>query len=165
MGQRQTSLLPETITTDHIVRSQIPAIILGDFNMTLDEDTHFRNLIHNKTWYNLAAIGNNEEKQKPSCHVGSNNGSLIDFILTDVTLVDQFRNYQVCKLSNIKDHSLLQVSFNLPHPMQSRTSLRTLPETNIAHENPIFPCKYHQNGGFSMAMLVSGRVIPSKYPS
>ena len=35
----------------------------------------------------------------------------------------------------------------------------TLPETNIAHENPIFPCKYHQNGGFSMAMLVSGRVI------
>ena len=34
----------------------------------------------------------------------------------------------------------------------------TLPETNIARENPIFPCKYHQNGGFSMAMLVSGRV-------
>ena len=34
----------------------------------------------------------------------------------------------------------------------------TLPETNIAHENPIFPCKYHRNGGFSMAMLVSGRV-------
>ena len=30
----------------------------------------------------------------------------------------------------------------------------TLPETNIAHENPIFPSKYHQNGGFSMAMLV-----------
>ena len=35
----------------------------------------------------------------------------------------------------------------------------TLPETNIAHENPIFPGKYHQNGGFSMAMLVSGSVI------
>ena len=30
----------------------------------------------------------------------------------------------------------------------------TLPETNIAHENPIFPGKYHQNGGFPMAMLV-----------
>ena len=24
---------------------------------------------------------------------------------------------------------------------------------------PILPCKYHQNGGFSMAMLVSGRVV------
>ena len=36
--------------------------------------------------------------------------------------------------------------------------LNTLPETNIAHENPIFPGKYHQNDGFSMAMLVSGRV-------
>ena len=34
----------------------------------------------------------------------------------------------------------------------------TLPETNIAHENPIFPGKYHQNGGFSMAMLVYRRV-------
>ena len=30
----------------------------------------------------------------------------------------------------------------------------TLPETNIAHENPSFPGKYHQNGGFSMGMLV-----------
>ena len=30
----------------------------------------------------------------------------------------------------------------------------TLPETNIAHENPIFPGKYHQNDGFSTAMLV-----------
>ena len=30
----------------------------------------------------------------------------------------------------------------------------TLPETNTVHENPIFPDKYHQNGGFSMAMLV-----------
>ena len=39
-------------------------------------------------------------------------------------------------------------------------TLPGLPETNIAHENPIFPCKYHQNGGFSMAMLVSGRVQP-----
>ena len=29
----------------------------------------------------------------------------------------------------------------------------TLPETNIAHENPIFPGKYHQNGGFSMATV------------
>ena len=35
----------------------------------------------------------------------------------------------------------------------------TLPETNIAHENPIFPGKYHQTGGFSMAMLVSGSVV------
>ena len=30
----------------------------------------------------------------------------------------------------------------------------TLPETNIAHENPHLPSKYRQNGGFSMAMLV-----------
>ena len=34
----------------------------------------------------------------------------------------------------------------------------TLPETNIAHENPVFLGKYHQNGGFSMAMLVYRRV-------
>ena len=37
--------------------------------------------------------------------------------------------------------------------------LLIIPETNIAHENPMFPDKYHQNGGFSMAMLVSGSVI------
>ena len=38
-------------------------------------------------------------------------------------------------------------------------AIGTLPETNIAHENPIFPGKYHQNCGFSMAMLVSGSVF------
>ena len=38
----------------------------------------------------------------------------------------------------------------------------TLPETNIAHENSIFPGKYHQNGGFSMAMLVYRRVKPMR---
>ena len=41
----------------------------------------------------------------------------------------------------------------------------TLPETNIAHENPIFPGKYHQNCGFSMAMLVSGRVSYIQIPN
>ena len=40
----------------------------------------------------------------------------------------------------------------------------TLPETNIAHENPIFPGKYHQNCGFSMAMLVSGSVTKKMTP-
>ncbi len=39
----------------------------------------------------------------------------------------------------------------------------TLPETNIAHENPIFPGKYHQNCGFSMAMFVSGRVVTLEF--
>ena len=35
----------------------------------------------------------------------------------------------------------------------------TLPETNSSPMKiPMFPCKYRQKGGFSMAMLVSGRV-------
>ena len=43
-----------------------------------------------------------------------------------------------------------------------KTNLGTLPETNISPMKiPIFPCKYHQNGGFSMAMLVLGRVVVS----
>ena len=37
----------------------------------------------------------------------------------------------------------------------------TLPETNTAYENTICPGKYHQNCGFSMTMLVSGRVSRS----
>ena len=37
----------------------------------------------------------------------------------------------------------------------------TLPETNSSPmKTPLFPCKYHQKGGFSMAMLVLGRVMP-----
>ena len=36
-----------------------------------------------------------------------------------------------------------------------KTKATTLPETSLAHENLIFPGKYHQNCGFSMAMLVA----------
>ena len=43
----------------------------------------------------------------------------------------------------------------IPRPIISST----LPETNSSPMKiPMFPCKYHQNGGFSMAMLVLGRV-------
>ncbi len=38
-------------------------------------------------------------------------------------------------------------------------NLNIIPETKIAHENPIFPGTYHQNGGFSMAMLVYRSVV------
>ena len=41
----------------------------------------------------------------------------------------------------------------------------TLPETNIAHEHPIFLGKYHQNGGFSMAMLVYSGGYHKNQPS
>ena len=37
--------------------------------------------------------------------------------------------------------------------------MATLPETNSSPmKTPMFPCKYHQKGGFSMAMLVLGRL-------
>ena len=40
----------------------------------------------------------------------------------------------------------------------------TLLQTNIAMEISMFRGKSHQNGGFSMAMLVSGRVVLSFQP-
>ena len=38
----------------------------------------------------------------------------------------------------------------------------TLPETNMAHEKPFFPGKYHQNGGFPMGILVY-RSVPIRH--
>ena len=52
------------------------------------------------------------------------------------------------------NHHIITGCYYISYP-----NIRTLPETNIAHENPIFPGKYHQNCGFSMAMLVSGSVL------
>ena len=44
--------------------------------------------------------------------------------------------------------------------VDGRVSDGTLPETNMTShlKTPMFPCKHHQNGGFSMAMLVYRRV-------
>ena len=41
----------------------------------------------------------------------------------------------------------------------------TLPESNSSPMKiPMFPCKFHQHGGFSMAMLVLGRVRIRDFP-
>ena len=57
----------------------------------------------------------------------------------------------------------LQESIRIIQPWESYQflgnwflNILTLKGTNIAHENPMFPGKYYQNGGFSMAMLSSG---------
>ena len=49
----------------------------------------------------------------------------------------------------------LKLHLHLPH-VRRKTNADTLPETNIAHENTIFPGKYHQNAGFSMAFHFQG---------
>ena len=52
--------------------------------------------------------------------------------------------------------------------LKGLASLKLKGATNIAHENPIFPDKIpsniYQNGGFYMAMLVSGSVLTSGFP-
>ena len=53
---------------------------------------------------------------------------------------------------------------HLKQPRLTKKYQVTLPETNIAHENLIFPSKYHQNGGFSMAMLVYRSVSNDHFP-
>ena len=46
-----------------------------------------------------------------------------------------------------------------PRQLPLKTTGFTLPETNSSPmKAPLFPGKYHQKGGFSMAMLVLGRV-------
>ena len=50
-------------------------------------------------------------------------------------------------------------SLSRPNDPEIKHLNDTLPETNIAHENPHVSCKYPQNGGFSMAMLVLGSVF------
>ncbi len=53
---------------------------------------------------------------------------------------------------------------HLKQPRLTKKYQVTLPETNIAHENLIFPSKYHQNGGFSMAMLAYRSVSNDHFP-
>ena len=57
--------------------------------------------------------------------------------------------------SRIEERKLVANQLSFPRNFGSST----LPETNeLPMKIPIFPGKYYQNGGFSMAMLVSGRV-------
>ena len=62
------------------------------------------------------------------------------------------------KLTKIHTNSYTQIYTQKEQMQTFLLFLCTLPETNIAHEIPTFPGKYHQNCGFSMAMLVYRRV-------
>lgn len=134
---------------DQVSRGQIASLLVGDFNMPIHEDSIFAAALHKKSWYNVANIGAPGVREKPTCHVGSSQGSQIDFILTNVALIDQFHNFQVDKISAIKDHSLLQVDLHLPCPMQTRASLRNpikLPELVLpTPEDDLLSCQLGRN--------------------
>ena len=145
-SDRNSNRMLEAITLDQVSRGQIASILVGDFSMPISEDSTLSAALHKLSWYNVACIGAPAEKSKPTCHVGSNQGSLIDYIFTNNALIDQFHiTMRVSKLSTVKDHSLLQVGLHLPCPIQTRTSLRNpikLPELALpSKEDELLTCQ------------------------
>ncbi len=102
------------------------------------------------------------------CDLWPYSPKLVQLILDDPKVAATFRllvRSVTCNRKKIppKNHVASQNSTQKSHETSrwqtflrslAKKNICTLPESKIAHENPIFPCKYHQNGGFSMAMLV-----------
>lgn len=119
-----THELIQAVQYDQISRGQIPYIIMGDFNLEIQDSQNLRQLLQKKFWYDLRPRGTEKESQKATCHKSSS--SLIDHIFVSPSLIDQSYEFHITKLPEFKDHSLVAAKIVCPSPMQVRTSLRAV---------------------------------------
>ena len=135
--------LLDSIVADVVSRGQIPAVILGDFNMTIEESDKFQELLNHNIFMDARQIASSEYRSSPTCYVGPNGGSCIDFLLTTPNIFDLYptlpsHNYQFSKITVLFQSNLpCQHQYN-PEPA-SKTFLNylhfTLPlvMTNCPH--------------------------------
>ena len=115
------------VTKDVVTRGQLPTIILGDFNMPTDESTVLQNLFKGSMFFDARQVATNEFYSTPTCYVGPNGGSCIDYKITPSNLIDLVSNFKVEQLPVFKDHGLVSIQVALPAPIQTRCSLRSVP--------------------------------------
>jgi exonuclease III len=103
--RKQLNELFDAITEDSIARGQIPAIVLGDFNMPISECTKLSTSLSNRTWCDTRNVADAVMYSATTCHVGPSKGSTIDHIFVSPSLFDLIFNFQVKKLAVFKDQS------------------------------------------------------------
>lgn len=137
-----THELIKAIQFDQISRGQMPYLIMGDFNLELQDSQVLRELLQKKFWYDVRSRGIQSETEKATCHKSS--GSKIDHIFVSPSLIDQCYHFQICKFPEFKDHSLVAAKRTCPSSVQTRTSLRSvaaLPQLKAAEvEDSLIPC-------------------------
>lgn len=116
--------LIQSVQYDQISRGQIPFIIIVDFNLEIQDSQNLRQLLQQKFWYDLRSRSAEKEAQKATCHKSS--GSLMDHIFVSPSLIDQSYEFQITKLPEFKDQSLVAAKIVCPSPMQVRASLRAV---------------------------------------
>ena len=116
--------LLKAIQFDRISRGQIPCILMGDFNLELQDSIFLRQSLQQKFWFDLRSTAVSAEADKPTCH--KSKGSQIDHIFISPSLIDQCCDFQIQKLPEFKDHSMVSGKLSCPTSSQIRTSLRSV---------------------------------------
>lgn len=122
--RRQLYELIDAVTHDCVARGQVPAIVMGDFNMPIDESPKIASLLQNRTWCDARTTAKANMLYAPTCHVGPSNGSILDHVFTTASLYDLLADFQVLKIPTFKDHSQVSIRLRVPQPSQTRMSLR-----------------------------------------
>ena len=119
----------EAITEDIKQRGDIPAILLGDLNLTVDDSKLLQQWNKSGTWIDVNLTAGPDTRNQNTCHQGK--GSRIDFILASPNMFDLMNNYQVIPAQNCSNHSLVQAQVAIPLAEQIRRTqraVRTIPE-------------------------------------
>jgi exonuclease III len=122
--RKQLYDLLDAVTLDSVARGQLPTVLLGDFNMTIEESPKIAQLLYNRTWCDTRNVAEPSMFNAPTCHVGPAQGSKIDHIFVSPALYDLSFNFQVTKIPTFKDHSQVSIKIKVPTPVQTRMSLR-----------------------------------------
>lgn len=114
----------KAIEEDRIQRGALPTILLGDFNLQIDDSKILSKALQLKSWCDTRDPSSLEMQNTPTCHKGK--GSFTDHIWVSPNLYDLSSHFTIVKHHEFKDHSLLTVKVGIPHSEQNIKSLRSV---------------------------------------
>ena len=106
------------VSKDIQTRGSVPACIVGDLNVQVQESRLLQKLLDSKILFDAQQLGTSTEQAKPTSHKGS--GSRIDFVLANHFAAGFLKSYNVVPGILPQDHSEVRVKMDLSIGHQTR---------------------------------------------
>lgn len=106
------------VSKDIQTRGSVPACIVGDLNVQVQESRLLQKLLDSKILFDAQQLGTSTEQAKPTSHKGS--GSRIDFVLANHFAAGLLKSYNVGPGILPQDHSEVRVKMDLSIGHQTR---------------------------------------------
>ena len=126
--------LIQAIEHDRIQRGDLPAILIGDFNLQISDSSILAGTLQRRFWYDTRDKAAPHMQKAATCHKGK--GSYIDHVWVSQNLYDLTDNFVVQKHDEFKDHAFVACTIAIPSPSQTIKNLRPVTKLPVLLSPP-----------------------------